>query len=534
MIGALKYTIFTILCAVLLIVLALVLRLADQRFDSGGEWLRAIVDSENFGDRSLSFLVAALVTLGLLPWLTYTTYGLAALPWSCLKRRRRGITGITGSELTDDKGELQRLVQEEIGEIKENKRQIRRVHEMNRKPLSAKESSSMRQFNARLRFLQQKLMELKGDDSSSTSTTTGLIACCRALGNCLDSALLYPIRIIVGIALLIVVAVLMTSIIISQIDRTMHSKCGWTCGFAIANIRLWNPLDFCLTFASQWFPLDYALYTLILWLVLVATIVGLATLGIRFLCIHLYKIRFRSTVPQGMLTASVLLMSTVLIFSFWSVPSWAPQYSAFGAQHFVPNITSNATGNGTRTTTMIALKATTSLRTMFLQHLAIASNDGDSMGNAQNETLVPIWCNYDGIVVNDGTPSTNRTRNGTAQPHYNVIGRPCYASQVSTLMDRIALRAPYLSFIFYVANWAFVVLFVLYSLIAICRSPATCEKEADYDNENGDQMDEHDEQDAEEEANRILSSKRSRRNYSSSSRSRRRVASEDDYDEENL
>lgn len=56
----------------LIVILALVLRFGDQSFEDKAQWIKNIVDAENYGDRAIGFIVACLALFGLVPWFCYT------------------------------------------------------------------------------------------------------------------------------------------------------------------------------------------------------------------------------------------------------------------------------------------------------------------------------------------------------------------------------------------------------------------------------------------------------------------------------
>ena len=96
---------------------------------------------------------------------------------------------------------------------------------------------------------------------------------------------LTPFRIILGICCLGVSIIIVFSILISNIDRLINSKCGFSCGYVLDKNTLFNPLDSLFVQLSKIFPLDLIFLGLILLYVFISSLFGLIRLGIRFPCL---------------------------------------------------------------------------------------------------------------------------------------------------------------------------------------------------------------------------------------------------------
>jgi LMBR1 domain-containing protein 1 len=70
-----------------------------------------------------------------------------------------------------------------------------------------------------------------------------------------------------------------------------------------------------------------------------SSIVGIASIGIRFLWIKLFEIRKGHTTPQALLVATVMLTLIMLAVNYSITMIVAPQYAIYGAQTFCPNPT---------------------------------------------------------------------------------------------------------------------------------------------------------------------------------------------------
>jgi len=412
LVHTLKFTVFTVAAGVLVIILALVLRFGASSTKDKWSWIKNIVDYNNFGDRAIGFIVACLAMLGLFAFNIYTAYGLAAFPIGLMKR---------------DKKVYQELdnVGEEIHEIRAKLNVSSRAQEMSGKPLNKKQEREQKKLKSKLSELERRSRYF---DEKRGSWMHKM------------EPFMYPVKFVIGVLLLLCTVAIVASLIITQIDRAVFSECGIRCGFILNKHHPWNPLDLLLTYASIAFPVDYVLTGLFIALFMLGSLVGLSNIGIRFLFIKLYKIKFRKTLPQGLLTGCIFLMFIITVFSF-SLVSFAPQYATFGSQKYrdaqtnkLVDCNMNALYNGTVT---------------------------------HNSTLTE----YDPMVFNSGTV---------------YVGRPCYMSQIATLVNSVAVRVPVFSAIFYFANWVFVAMYLFFFVVAIFRRPAVLISTEDSDDEEED------------------------------------------------
>ena len=141
---------------------------------------------------------------------------------------------------------------------------------------------------------------------------------------------LRPIKLLGGVFLLLVAFVIWVSMLITGIDRARNSICGNHCGYVLARINVFQPMNWLFVVAAKVFPIDYVLFLLLVFLLFSASVVGIASIGIRFLWITLFKIRKGHTSPQALLMLTLM----VLAINYSTVAMIAPQYSTFGPQTF--------------------------------------------------------------------------------------------------------------------------------------------------------------------------------------------------------
>lgn len=143
-----------------------------------------------------------------------------------------------------------------------------------------------------------------------------------------------PFEIIFGILVLLVSLAVVVSMLLTSIDKSKNSICKSHCGYILARINLFNPINWLFVTTSNFFPADYALALLLVLLLFIASVVGTAFVGIRFLWVTLFKIQSGHTKPQGMLLATVMLTLTVLAINYAITMIIAPQYAHYGGQKF--------------------------------------------------------------------------------------------------------------------------------------------------------------------------------------------------------
>src|ERR1700761_7792252 len=99
-------------------------------------------------------------------------------------------------------------------------------------------------------------------------------------------------------------------------------------------VNIFQPLNYIFVKSSKVFPIDYVLFLLLVLFFFSASIVGIATVGIRFLWITIFRIRKGHSSPQALLLATVLLTLIVLAINYSVAMLAAPQYATFGPQTY--------------------------------------------------------------------------------------------------------------------------------------------------------------------------------------------------------
>ncbi|PNJ86479.1 LMBRD1 isoform 4 [Pongo abelii] len=271
------------------------------------------------GLAALSFSISSLTLIGMLAAITYTAYGMSALPLNLIKGTRSA--AYERLENTEDIEEVEQHIQT----IKSKSQDGR--------PLPARDKRALKQFEERLRTLKKRERHLEFIENSWWTKFCGALR---------------PLKIVWGIFFILVALLFVISLFLSNLDKALHSA-GIDSGFIIFGANLSNPLNMLLPLLQTVFPLDYILITIIIMYFIFTSMAGIRNIGIWFFWIRLYKIRRGRTRPQALLFLCMILLLIVLHTSYM-IYSLAPQYVMYGSQNYLieTNITSdNHKGNST-------------------------------------------------------------------------------------------------------------------------------------------------------------------------------------------
>ncbi|MCJ1436139.1 hypothetical protein MMC27_005517 [Xylographa pallens] len=314
--GAFKYTIAFILLVVILFLVGFFVPVARDR--SGGhydlDFFKNLL-TENHGERSLTFSLGLLMTIGTLIYVIYTGAGLALLPVALIKSAPAisapTLTATTASELERNRERQHQLEGRNLGsdgslptkDRRELDALVREERTLVRRERLAAEASGENHS-----FLMKAWMKTE--------------------------AIFRPIKLIGGLLLILVAIFIWVSMLLTGIDKAKNSICKSHCGYVLGHIQIFNPLNWILVKSAKVFPIDYVLFLLLVLLFFASSVVGIATVGIRFLWLKIFTIRKGHTSPQALLMATVMLILIALAINYSMAMMVAPQYSHYGPQTF--------------------------------------------------------------------------------------------------------------------------------------------------------------------------------------------------------
>ncbi|XP_032626229.1 lysosomal cobalamin transport escort protein LMBD1 isoform X1 [Chelonoidis abingdonii] len=307
--AALKYTLgFLMVCAALLLIGAFVPLDVPQKRNST-EWEKVKFLFEELGSShvlaALSFSISSLTLIGMLAAVTYTAYGMSALPLNLIK----GTRSPTYERLENT---------EDIEEVEQRILRIKSKQCKDGRPLPTRDRRNLQQLEERLRILRRRERHLEFIEKSCWTKFCGAMR---------------PLQIIWGVFFILVALLFTISLFLSNLDKALHSA-GINSGFIILGTNLTNPLNMLLPVLQTVFPLDYILITTIIMYFIFTSMAGIRNMGIWFFWIRLYKIRRGKTRPQALLFLCMTLLLIVLHTSYM-IYSLAPQYVMYGSQKYL-------------------------------------------------------------------------------------------------------------------------------------------------------------------------------------------------------
>ncbi|PGH10083.1 LMBR1 domain-containing protein 1 [Blastomyces parvus] len=314
--GAFKYTIAFILLAVILFLVGFFVPVARNRdapnFDL--DYFKKLL-TENHGERALTFALGLLITIGILVYVLYTSAGLALLPVTFIKSAPAisspTLSANTASRL-EENVERQRQLEGRCGGDPD------RLPSKQRRELDSlvREERTLRR--------RQRLAEEARREKGSWLLKAWFKV----------SAVFRPLKLLGGLLLLAVAIAVWVSMLLTSIDKVMNSVCKQHCGYILGKNNIFNPVNWVFVQSSKVFPVDYILFILLVLLFFCSSVVGIATIGIRFLWVRIFQIRKGHTSPQALLIATVMLTLIALALNYSISMVVVPQYATYGPQTF--------------------------------------------------------------------------------------------------------------------------------------------------------------------------------------------------------
>ncbi|KAG1147725.1 hypothetical protein G6F37_005141 [Rhizopus arrhizus] len=299
--GALKYTSFFVIISILLLIFGLFLKPTSKPPKIDLDWFKKLL-TENYGEKTISFILATLILLGMLVFIGYTAPGLSLLPIDMIK----------GKKGLEEEGED---VENRLIASRERQRAIKVKY--GNKSVPVKEQRELDRLEDEERILSRRLTSIQQYKSSTIYKVFYIVR---------------PFEIILGVILLCTTLVIAVSIFMTIVDKIANAICGSQCGYVINHPKLFNPINFIFVNLSKIFPLDYMFMVCLIVYFFLATMSGIVHVGIRFLWINLYSIKKGATAPQALLVSAVLLTLSLLALNYTMTTTVAPGYAHFGSQ----------------------------------------------------------------------------------------------------------------------------------------------------------------------------------------------------------
>ncbi|KAK5128618.1 hypothetical protein LTR08_004047 [Meristemomyces frigidus] len=407
--GAFKYTIgFLFLCLALFLIgffIPVAKKARDEHRDL--DYFKDLL-TENHGERALTFSIGILITIGTILYCIYTAPGLALLPLALIKSAPR----VSAPQLAAS-------THSELAQNRERQRQLEGRNEGREGGLDTRDQRELESLVREERTL------VRRERLAAENTGEGHHFLIRVWMKM--EAVFRPIKLIVGLLLLVVSLIIFASMLITCIDKIKNSVCKASCGYLLGHTKIFNPINWLMTLTSKIFPIDYILFLFLTMLFFSGSIVGLASIGIRFLWITLFKIKKGKTSPNAMLMATVMLTLMTLALNYSLAMIVAPQYATFGAQTFCDR----------------------------------PSRHPDQQPDCSKHHSAVKAC-------------SERTENPAAK-------MVCTPSVVSTFLNRITVNFPFLGVVDFWAQFAFLGIFMIVFIVMLFRVPKLDEEDMDDD-----------------------------------------------------
>ncbi|KAI4090531.1 MAG: hypothetical protein LQ344_004672 [Seirophora lacunosa] len=314
--GALKYTLGFIALVVILFLVGFFVPVAKDRNGAhyGLDYFKRILE-ENHGERALTFALGFLITLGTLIYILYTAAGFALLPVAFIK----SAPAISAPTLTANAASA-------LEQNRERQRQLEGRNAGSPEGLNAKDRRELDALVREERTLVRRerlAAEASGEHSNWLVKTWMKI-----------EAVFRPLKLLGGFVLMIIAILVWVSMLLTGIDKAKNSICKTHCGYILGHVNIINPMNWILVKASKIFPIDNVIFLILVLFFFFSSVVGMASLGIRFLWLRLFQIRNGHTSPQALLMGTVMLTLMALAINYTVANMVAPQYAHYGPQTY--------------------------------------------------------------------------------------------------------------------------------------------------------------------------------------------------------
>ncbi|KAL9598903.1 MAG: hypothetical protein Q9219_004168 [cf. Caloplaca sp. 3 TL-2023] len=314
--GALKYTLAFVALVVILFVVGFFVPVARDRTGShyGLEYFKRILE-ESHPERALTFTVGLLITIGTLIYILYTAAGFALLPVAFIK----SAPAISAPALTANTASA----------LEQNRERQRQLEGRNAGSPEGLNSKDRRELDALVREERTLVRRERLAAEASGEHSNWLVRTWMKI-----EAVFRPLKLLGGFFLMIIAILVWVSMLLTGIDKAKNSICKARCGYVLGHVNIINPMNWIFVQSSKVFPIDNVIFLIIVLFFFFSSVVGMASIGIRFLWLRLFQIRSGHTSPQAMLMGTVMLTLMALAINYAVATMVAPQYSHFGPQTY--------------------------------------------------------------------------------------------------------------------------------------------------------------------------------------------------------
>ncbi|KAL4813384.1 hypothetical protein BDW67DRAFT_192891 [Aspergillus spinulosporus] len=416
--GASKYTLSFIAILIILFLVGVFAPISRANGGNGLDSFKSLLGENpsanrwfSGGERALTFALGLLITIGMCIYVLHTSIGLAVLPIRLIKGGPRLLS----------EGSWNATFTVQLDSNRERRRQLEGRCGGNFDHLSSKDRRELDALIREERTLirrQRLAQEADGRGHSFLPRMWFKL-----------EAFFRPFRRLVGLILFLIVLLIWVSMILTASDKAKNSLCKRHCGYVLGHINIFNPINEIFVQSAQMFPIDYVIFTILVLLFFFGTVVGIATVGIRFLWISIFKIRRGHTSPQALLVMTAILMLAILALNYSISMIVAPQYATFGPQTFCDR-------------------------------------------SSDSSVLFDLQCTV--------KPCSEAIASDAAK-------QVCTPSVASTVLNRVTVNFPFFGAIFFWGQFAFIGVYLLALITSLLRSPKLDEQQLDEDAEEAEE-----------------------------------------------
>ncbi|KAI0908496.1 hypothetical protein F4824DRAFT_469445 [Ustulina deusta] len=314
--GALKYTSAFIFLVAIIFLIGFFVPAAGDRDGKhlDLDFFKRLLD-ENHGEKALTFGLGLLITLGTLLYVLYSGAGFALLPISFIK-----------SAPSVSAPQLHESTTSQLEQNRERQRQLELRSSGSPDGMPAKDRRELDALAREERTLvRRERLAAEAQGQGKTFIVRSWAKIC---------AIFRPVKLIGGILLILISLLVWVSMLITGIDKAANSICKEHCGYILAHINVFQPINWIFVMTARAFPVDYVLMALLILIFFSSSVSGIASVGIRFLWLRIFQIRKGRTAPQALLIATVMLALITLAINYSIAMLVAPQYASYGTQTF--------------------------------------------------------------------------------------------------------------------------------------------------------------------------------------------------------
>ncbi|KAK9454633.1 hypothetical protein V1511DRAFT_500566 [Dipodascopsis uninucleata] len=426
--GAMKYSAIFILIGVILLIVGLFVPYARGVMPGTPYdfyFFRQLLENQNRGERGLTFIIGVLLCLGIIVFVIYTAIGFAVLPVLCLRYR----PSISDAELDDARLAL------------EFNREKQRMIEARYEGTSAQWSvRDKRQYEILQREEKTLIRRVRVNNGVRRWwRPRWLVRVSKIIAR--------PLVIFIGLFLFIVAFIIVASLLITMIDKIMNTPCGRHCAFLSPKTEILNPINEILRLTSRVFPVDYIITLFIIIWLFISTVIGLSYFSIRLVWFVLFRIQRGKTDPQALLLGTAMLMVAVIAINYSFTMVIAPDYSRYGSQMFC-----NYAIDG--------IYGLVGECERYPERL-ISCSEASKYLFTQVDISIPDFYNQT----------------------FNYFNQMCRQTVVSTFIDQISVDFPWFGLWSFWAQFGFVGIFLIATVVAFVRKPSFDSYDADDDEE---------------------------------------------------